>query len=140
MAHALFSHKIKQYNLANIKSSFCGINVEYGSNINDKSKQALHKYGITRVCGKPVQIDGKHLAEFNVVVCMTEDQKQALEIMVAQKYLSKIMCIKDFCGYDIPDPYGGSQEVYDQCLIDIDRAVNKIVEVLLGNGIAKRKK
>jgi len=140
MAHAMFSHKYREYHLLNVRSSFCGINVEYGSNINEKSKNALHAYGINRVCGKPTQIDGRHLSEYNLVVCMTQDQKEALQVMVADGFVSKIMCMKDFCGYDISDPYGCSQETYNECLKTIEQAINKIIEVLLGNGIAKRKK
>ena len=139
MAHAMFSHKYREYHLLNVRSNFCGINAEYGSDINEKSKNALHEYGIARVCGKPTQIDGWMLSEYNLVICMTEDQKEALQVMVADGFVSKIMCMKDFCGYDIPDPYGGSQEEYNNCLKKIEKAVDRIIEVLLGNGIAKRK-
>lgn len=140
MAHAMFSHKYRQYHLLNVRSNFCGLNVEYGSGINERSKEALHEYGITRVCGSPAQIDGRLLSEYNIIICMTEDQKEALQIMVADAFVSKIACMKDFCGYDIPDPYGGSREEYHNCLKLIETAIEKIIEVLLGNGIAKRKK
>lgn len=140
MANAIFNRKVKDYNLSSIKSNFAGISVEYGSVINPKSKQALHSFGIAKVMGKPTQITGKHLADYNLVVCMTQDHKEALQVMVAKQFVSKIVCIKDFCGYDIADPYGSSQEVYNDSMTKIALAVDKIIEVLLGNGIAKRKK
>ena len=140
MASAIFNHKVRQYNISGLKSSFCGLSVQYGSEINAKGKAALKSIGIKRVCGKPEQISGKHLVENNLIVCMTEDQKQALQISVAEKYLPKIVCVKDFCGADITDPYGYDQSTYDMCRHQIEEAVEKIIGVLLGNGVAKQKK
>ena len=90
MASALFNHKVKVANIGGLTSHFCGMIVEYGSTIRPESKRALKEYGIMRVSGTPTQITGKHLAEHNMIVCLTEDHKYALRNMVAEQIIHKI--------------------------------------------------
>lgn len=139
MASALFNQKIKTLNLSGVKSSAAGLSVD-SEEINPLSKEALKSCGIKRVCIKPAQITGKDLAENNIIICMTEDNKEALQVAVSSKFVDKINCFKDFCGQDIFDPYGGDISTYSRCLKQIDMGLDKIIEVLLGNGIAKYKK
>ena len=136
----MFNHKIKQYNIGNLSSHFCGIAVEYGSTININSKNVLKQHGIKRVSGTPTQITGKHLAEHNMVVCLTEDHKYALKNIVADKFVSKIVCFKDFCNFDITDPYGGDVGIYEKCFKKIDEATECLINTLLNNNIAKYKR
>lgn len=140
MASSLFNHKIKQYSLSGVKSSSAGLSVEYGSSYADFGKIALKDYGIKRVVGTPTQITAKHLAENNMIICATEDYKEALIVAVADKFRNKIYSFKDFTGINIPDPYGGSIDKYRLCLEDINTGLEKIIGVLLGNGVAKPKK
>ncbi|MBQ8468554.1 MAG: hypothetical protein IJ542_02230 [Clostridia bacterium] len=139
MASYLFNKKVKDYNLSGVNSSFCGLNVEYDSKINFKSVAALKKYGIIRTRKKPTQISFSDLVSNNLIVCLTEDYKEALIVSAGDKFKDKIYCTKDFCGFDVLDPYGGTQEEYDSCLQQIDVAIEKIIGVLVGNGIAKHK-
>ncbi len=140
MSSALFNSKVKKANIGNLTSHFCGMFVEYGSNVKQESKTALKEYGVNRVCGTPTQITGRHLAEHNLIVCLTEDHKQALINMVATKFAKKIVCFKDFCGYDIADPYGGDIGVYLKCLAQINKGLDLLINSLLNNNIAKYKR
>lgn len=140
MASSLFNHKIKNANISGATSHFCGMFVEYGSSIKQESKHALKDYGVSRVCGTPTQITGKHLAEHNLIVCLTEDHKQALINMVAEKFVSKIVCFKDFCGIDIADPYGGDIGVYRKTLMQINNGLNELINSLLHSEIIKYKR
>ena len=140
MASALFNNKVKNQNLSGLSSHFCGMFVEYGSSVSTNSKQALKKYGVNRVCGNPTQITGKHLAEHNLIVCLTEDHKIALKNIVADKFIPKIHCFKDFCGQDIADVYGGSLEDYSNCLDIINKGLDCIISTLINNDIIKYKR
>ena len=140
MASALFNHKVKVANISGASSHFCGMFVKYGSSVRPESKKVLKDYGITRVCGTPVQITGKHLAEHNMIICLTEDHKYALRNMVADKFLVKIVSFKDICGYDIADPYGGDIGVYARCLKQINMGLDRLINTLLNNGIIKYKR
>ena len=140
MASTLFNHKVRELNISGVRSSSAGLSVEYESKIVDNSKLALKDFGVKRVCGTPTQITSAHLAENNIIICATEDYKEALIVAVAEKFRDKIYCFKDFCGIDIYDPYGMGLESYKKCLKQIDMGLDKILGVLLGNGIAKYKK
>jgi len=140
MASMLFNKKIKNYNLSGVTSSFSGLSVQYDSKINPNSKQALKDYGIFRILKKPIQLSSKLIVDSDLIVCMEEDYKQAMCLTVSDKNKSKVFCTKDFCGFDIKDPFGGTAEQYKSCLRQIDVALEKIIGVLLGNGIAKYKK
>ena len=56
---------------------------------------------------------------------MTEKQKQVLE------NCGKVYSVKDLCGFDIPDPYGGNMDVYraarDAIAIACDSVIEKII-------------
>lgn len=140
MAAALFNKKVKANNISNLKASFCGMNVEYNSSISQFVKIVLKAKGINRVYGSPEQINDEHITHNNMIICLTEDHKIALTRMVADKFVSKIYCFKDFCGYDIPDPFNGDVNTYVQCLKQIDEAENILLDTLLNNKIAKRKR
>lgn len=140
MASALFNHKVKKANIGSLTSHFCGMFVEYGSSVKPESKIALKDYGVNRVCGVPTQITGKHLAEHNMIICLTEDHKYALRNMVADKFLTKIVSFKDIIGYDIPDPYGADIGTYAKCLKQINVGLDRLINTLLNNGIVKYKR
>ena len=140
MASSLFNHKIKEYGLSGVKSSSAGLSVEFGSSYADLGKIALKDYGVKRVVGQPTSITAKHLAENNMIICATEDFKEGLIVAVADKFKDKIYSFRDFTGIDIADPYGKSIDGYSKCLADINVGLEKIIGVLLGNGIAKPKK
>ncbi len=139
MASAIFN-KVASTKGLNAHAGFCGLNVVYGSAIMPESKQAAKEYGVKRMCGSPRQIAGEDLANSNLVVCLTEDYKIALSRMVADKFVHKIVCFKDICGQDIPDPYKRGQEAYSKCCKLIYDGINKLLESLLAQGLIKEKK
>lgn len=140
MASILFNRKLAKQNIANAKSDFCGLFVEYGSTIMPEAKIALKEYGIKRVVGEPKQITGRHLAEHNLIICVTEDHKQALQNMAASKFADKIVCFKDVCGINLYDPYGKDLGAYQKCLAQIDTGLDKLISVLLAQNLIKRKR
>lgn len=53
---------------------------------------------------------------------MTESQKQMLEAC------GNVVCVKDVCGYDVPDPYGCDVAVYRVTRDALSAACDKIIE------------
>ena len=139
MASVLFN-KIASSRGLNCRANFCGLNVQYGSEVKAESKQAVKAYGVKRVCGKPTQISGEHLANSNLIVCLTEDYKYALKNMSAPQFASKIICFKDFWGQDIADPFGRGQQVYNQCCDQIYAALNVLINSLVDQKLVGEKK
>lgn len=140
MASTLFNRKVTDKNISNAKSDFCGLFVEYGSTIIPQAKVALKDYGIKRVTGEPKQITGRHLAEHNIIICVTEDHKQALQNIAASKFKDKIVCFKDICGVEVYDPYGKDVGAYQKCLSQIDAGLEKLISTLLSQNLIRYKR
>lgn len=106
MAEALLRDKIKKNKIKWWDVSSCGIQAEIGGTISVNSKIALQEAGISVVKFLPRQLTQKIIAASTLVVCMTGNQKQLLEDC------GNVVCIRDICGYDVPDPYGLDIDAY----------------------------
>ncbi|MGN1060642.1 MAG: hypothetical protein ACI4QN_02805 [Candidatus Coproplasma sp.] len=84
----------------------CGIHAEIGSKIAENSKLALNEIGISSDKFAPRQLNQKLIESSVLVITMTSSQKQILE------GCGNVVCMKDICGYDVPDPYGANLEIY----------------------------
>jgi protein-tyrosine-phosphatase len=71
---------------------------------------------------KPRQLRQKYMDASAVVITMTTSQKQLLE------GCGNIVCIKDICGYDIPDPYGGDLNIYRATCVAIEKACDRVID------------
>ena len=122
MAEALLRDKIKKNKIKWWSVSSCGINAEVGGSISANSKQALSEVGIKVDNFAPKQLTQKIIAASTLVVCMTSSQKQLLEAC------GNVTCVKDICGYDIPDPYGRDLQAYRVTRDALSGACDKIID------------
>lgn len=122
MAQMILRCKIKKEKIKWWDVASCGINAEIGSSMSLNSVLALKDAGIEIISFKPRQLTQKIIESSEVVITMTSAQKQILE------GCGNIDSIKDICGYDIPDPYGGNLELYIKTRDALDIACNKIIE------------
>ena len=106
MAEMLLKDKIKKSKIRWWDVSSCGIHAEVGGTISPNSRIALAEVGIKSDKFAPRQLTQKILAASTIVICMTQSQKQMLE------GCGNVFCVRDVCGYDIPDPYGQNLEAY----------------------------
>ena len=106
MAEALLRAEIKKRKIKWWDVASRGINAEVGGTLSRNSKLALEECGIIVTDFKPRQLTGEMIANSALVVTMTEQQKACLGSN------GNVRCIKEFCGYDVPDPYGCGPEVY----------------------------
>lgn len=56
-----------------------------------------------------------------LVICMTDGQKELLN------GFSNVYSISEIAGFEIPDPYGGSIEVYKRTAEMIEKAVKIVI-------------
>ncbi len=122
MAEALLRTKIKRNKIRWWDVSSCGIHAEVGGTISENSKTALQDVGITVENFKPRQLTQKIIENSTIVVCMTESQKKMLESC------GNVFCIKDMCGYDVPDPYGCNLDAYKVTRDALSRACDIIIK------------
>ena len=127
MAEALLRDKIKKNKIKWWDVSSCGIKAEVGGTISQNSKQALSEVGISAENFAPKQLTQKIISASTLVVCMTSAQKQMLEAC------GNVTCIKDICGYDIPDPYGRDIQAYRITRDALSAACDNIIKNYIKN-------
>lgn len=129
MLEGLLKSKVKKLNKTlEIKSA--GLSVHEGDKVNDKARKAVKKYGVV-IRHKPTQLSAKAMERADSVLTMTIDQKRYL---MHDKCYYKVFSMGEAVGFDIYDPYGGTQEMYDKCASDLDEASNIIIENLIKAG------
>lgn len=122
MAEILLRDKIKKNKIRWWDVFSCGIHAEVGGTISPGSKTALEEAGIAVNGFSPRQLTQKLIEKSTLVVCMTESQSKMLEAC------GNVKCIKDFCGYDIPDPYGCNLDAYRVTRDALSRACDVIIK------------
>ena len=122
MAEAILRTKIKRNKIRWWDVSSCGIHAEVDGTISINSKIALQDVGISVENFKPRQLTQKLIESSTIVICMTESQKTMLEAC------GNVYCIKDMCGYDVPDPYGCNLDAYKVTRDAISRACDIIIK------------
>ena len=127
MAEALLRDKIKKNKIKWWGVLSCGINAEVGGTISMNSRYALSEVGITVDNFAPRQLTQKIISASTLVICMTSSQKQMLEAC------GNVICIKDICGYDIPDPYGRDINAYRIARDALSNACDRIIENYIKN-------
>ncbi len=121
MAEMLLKSKLKKQKIKWWDVSSCGIRAEVGGAISPNSRIALEEVGINVNDFAPRQLTQKIIAASTIVICMTQRQKQLLE------GCGHVFCIRDVCGYDVPDPYGRDLEVYRATRDALSRACDNLI-------------
>lgn len=125
MAEAILRSKIKTRKIKWWDVSSCGIFAEVGGVISPNSEKALAEIGLSADKFVPKQLTQSLIDRSYAVICMTEKQKQIIEDC------GKIYSIKELCGFDVPDPYGGDMEVYRLTREAISHACDIILEKII---------
>lgn len=113
-----------------IEVKSAGLRVISEDKVNEKARKALKKYDLV-IRHKPTQLEPKALERADSVLTMTDDQKLYL---MHDKCYYKVFSLREAVGFNIPDPYGQSQNEYDMCAEALKRASEIIVENLLKAG------
>ena len=121
MAEMLLRYKLKKQKIKWWDVSSCGIHAETGNTISANSKIALEEIGIKVDKFTPRQLTQKIINGSTIVICMTRSQKQLLE------ECGNVFCIRDVCGYDVPDPYGQDLEAYRITRDALSRACDNLI-------------
>lgn len=122
MAEYLLRSKIKRQKIRWWDVSSCGINAEVGGEMSPNSKTALEEVGIAVQKFSPKQLTQKILSASTIVICMTSAQKQMLQ------ECGNVFCVRDVCGYDVPDPYGKNLDEYRRTRDALSFACDKLIE------------
>lgn len=127
MAEALLRSRIKSRKIKWWDVASCGVYAEVGGEMSANSKTALEEVGVRADNFKPRQLTQKLIEKSVLVVCMTENQRAMLEAC------GNVACVNDFCGYDVPDPYGGSLDDYRATRAALENACDIIIDKFILN-------
>lgn len=122
MAEFLLRSKLKKRKIKWWDVASGGIHADVGGTISPNSKTALEEIGITVDKFAPRQLTQKIISASTIVICMTQSQKQMLE------ECGNVFCVRDVCGYDVPDPYGRDLDAYRLTREALSRACDALIE------------
>ena len=129
MLETLIKDKVKKANrVMEVKS--VGLKVLEGDKVADKARKALKKYGLV-IRHKPTQITDKALERADTVLTVTDDHKYYLR---ENKCAYKVFSLRETVGFNIPDPYGQTDNEYSKCAEALEYASNEIVKKLIEAG------
>lgn len=120
MAMFLFNKIVKEKNLDYIADS-AGL-AAYGDPINPNSVKALAKIGIDNIDYTSKRLNYYMIDEADLIVAMESLHKKAL--LNAGVEESKILILSD----GIPDPYGGDEDIYFDCLEKISVGIEELIK------------
>lgn len=123
MAEAALRKELRRRKITGFTVSSAGLRAEQGSVISPNSAQALAEAKIPLLkTFKPRQLTEKMINEAEIVICMTQNHERALA-----KY-PNVTSFPSLAGFDIPDPYGQSIDVYRVTLRRIRECLPLIIQ------------
>ena len=122
MAEMLLRSKLKKRKIRWWDVLSRGTHADVGGTISHNSRVALEEVGISAENFAPKQLTQKILAASTIVICMTQSQKQMLE------GCGNVFCVRDVCGYDVPDPFGLDIGAYRATRDALSRACDTLIE------------
>lgn len=131
MAEALCKQKNKE-----IEVKSFGISAFPGSPISYQAKKVLQDRGI-EFEHEAARLTVEALEWATLVLTMTEAHKQMIVSQYPQM-ADKVFALKEYA-YDergnVADPFGGSVELYEQTLQELDKIINRVIKKLNEGGV-----
>ena len=125
MAEIILKQELKESGIDWVRVKSVGTSVNEGDKISVNARLALKKLGYKVSDFKPKQITEKTIKSSNVVICMTELQKKALESY------KNVYTFDEVTGLgEIADPYGGELSDYIVCAKRIENACDVIYNTI----------
>ncbi len=121
LAEGLFRHWLANKNISDIQVSSAGVSTFSGDEVSINSAIAAMNRGVNISLHRARQLNPQHLAETDLFVCMTEAHARAL---LRFCHSSRVMTL------NVPDPYGKSLDVYEECAENIEKEFPRILQKL----------
>jgi len=134
-AEAVLKKLIADNNIANVEVASCGTDVPEGLTREDIMCRiaAEHSY---EMGGKAVPMNEDLLNSADLIVVMTERQKEEVTRLLRYDNWNRIVRFNDFCfgeSTDLPDPHFQTEHVYRACFDTIKRGCVEIIKMLINS-------
>ena len=142
MAEGLFNHIVKNEvdGLEDYSAVSAGIFAYEGDGANPKSIKVLKEgYGIDITSHRARRITNSDMEDAHLILTMTKDHRDTL-VELYPGARDKIWTLKEFVSkdesdrnsgnpfeWDIPDPYGMPEEIYERCARTLKEAIDKLI-------------
>ena len=128
LAEGLFKDKLKKLNITDIEVSSAGLAAFAGDEVSKNSVNAAKNYGvdISEHRARPLS---PYELEDSLIFCLGASHYNALLPYVDKERLFIL-------GNGISDPYGGTQEIYDRCAEEINKALDGALKAVISLGTA----
>ena len=136
LAEAIFKHKIKARGLENIVvADSCGTsNYHIGSQPDSRTLANATRNGImVEHCCR--QLDADDLKNFDHILAMDRSNFQnIMRLPGSERYKDKVKMMRDFDalhrGADVPDPYHGGDEGFQEVFEILNRSIDEFIDSL----------
>lgn len=122
LAEGIFKKKAEEKGL-DITASSAGLAAFSSDEVSEGSVQAAKKLGVDISSHRSRPFNLYMTEEFDLFVVMSFRHKEALLPYIPEKKVHVL-----YGG--IPDPYGGNQEVYDECAAKIAEGINELIATI----------
>jgi len=147
MAEALFMHAVKEYKnndengkYEGLEVSSAGISAFDGEPASYNARKVLFdQWGIDISAHKSRRLTPEMVQEAGLILTMTVAHRDEL-IRRYGSYKDKIFTLKEYINkhfedeykndLNIVDPFGGDEEVYKECSVEIKKAVGNLTKIL----------
>ena len=134
MAEAIFNHKIQEKSLENqFKGDSAGTaNYHVGDYPDPRTVETVSKNGI-KIHHKGQQFKRNHADEFDYLIAMDSSNQRNMLIELAG-HSKPVYLMRDFDPVekgDVPDPYYGGINGFDQVFDILDRSIDNFIDHLL---------
>jgi protein-tyrosine phosphatase len=131
LAEAVFVHKVKERGLDFAGDSSGTSAYHIGDAADPRMREVARKHGVP-IKHRAQQFQPRHFNEFDLVLAMDESNfSDLLTIAKSDEERNKIVMFRDFDpeGHgDVPDPYYGGKEGFEQVYAMVDRTCDALIE------------
>lgn len=134
MAEGMLKDMLKKKGIDSINVSSAGIAAIPGSGASTNAIKVMQKRGIDLADHQARRLDTDILKQADLLLTMTEGHKIAI-LAAEPSVWNRIYTLKEYTGMedmDIQDPYAGSVADYESCLSEINKALELLVDKLIG--------
>ena len=126
MAEIILKKKLKDAGITGIRVSSAGLAANAGSKISENSALALKTLGYRAGAFKSKSATPNMLKRAELIICMTLEHKRYLTGFERVYTMSEVTGLAN-----VPDPYGGSLQLYTETARQIETACEIILKELI---------
>lgn len=122
LAEGLFKKYLKNENITDVAVSSAGIGAFAGDAVSENSVLAAIQRGVDISLHRARPLNTQHLYETDLFVCMTKSHADVLLRFCDESEITVL---------NVPDPYGGTLDVYNECADSIEKSFPDILKRIL---------